>query len=65
MNTAAWRCIAVRTMTKSPVALAKRTMHIAKAALSKYSSVYSRHDFTQLTGVKYSFPPTTIILTAG
>lgn len=37
----------MRTMTKSPVALAKQTMPIAKVALSDYSSVYSRHDFTQ------------------
>lgn len=37
----------MRTMTKSPVALAKQTMRIAKAALPDYSSVYSRHDFTQ------------------
>jgi len=34
-------------MTKSPVALVKQTMRIAKAALPQYSSVYSRHDFTQ------------------
>jgi hypothetical protein len=37
----------MRTMTKSPVALARQTMQIAKGALSKYSCVYSRHDFTQ------------------
>ncbi len=37
----------MRAMTKSPVALAKQAMRIAKAALPEYSSVYSRHDFTQ------------------
>ena len=37
----------MRTMTKSPLALAKQTMRIAKAALPEYSSLYSRHDFTQ------------------
>jgi len=37
----------MRAMTKSPVALVKQTMRIAKAALPQYSSVYSRHDFTQ------------------
>jgi hypothetical protein len=37
----------MRTMTKSPVALAKQAMRIAKTALLDYSSVYSRHDFTQ------------------
>ena len=37
----------MRAMTKSPVALAKQAMRIAKAALPQYSSVYSRHDFTQ------------------
>ena len=36
----------MRAMTKSPLALAKETMRIAKAALADYSSVYSRHDFT-------------------
>ena len=37
----------MRTMTKSPLALAKQTMRIAQAALPEYSSLYSRHDFTQ------------------
>jgi hypothetical protein len=36
----------MRTMTKSPVALAKKSIHTAKASLPDYSSVYSRHDFT-------------------
>jgi len=35
------------TMTKSPVALAKQAIRAAKAALPDYSSVHSRHDFTQ------------------
>ena len=37
----------MRTMTKSPVALAKQAIRTAKAGLPDYSSVYSRHDFTQ------------------
>ena len=37
----------MRAMTKSPVALAKQALRIAKGALPTYSSVYSRHDFTQ------------------
>jgi len=34
-------------MTKSPVALAKAAMEIAKQALPKYSATRSRQDFTQ------------------
>lgn len=34
-------------MTKSPVALARQAMKIAKKALSPYSAKRSRHDFTQ------------------
>ena len=34
-------------MTKSPVALAKQALHTAKEALPMYSSLYSRHDFSQ------------------
>ena len=37
----------MRTMTKSPMALAKQAIRTAKASLPDYSSVYSRHDFTQ------------------
>lgn len=37
----------MRTMTKSPVALARQAIRVSKAALPHYSSVYSRHDFTQ------------------
>jgi len=37
----------MRTMTKSPLALTKQAMRIAKPALPGDSSVYSRHDFTQ------------------
>jgi len=37
----------MRTMTKSPVALAKQALQTAKDALPDYSSHYSRHDFTQ------------------
>ena len=47
MNTSGWKCIAMRTMTKSPVALAKKVIRTAKAALPDYSSVYSRHAFSQ------------------
>jgi hypothetical protein len=36
-----------RTVTKSPVALAKEALYAAKASLSTYSSHDSRHDFTQ------------------
>jgi hypothetical protein len=36
-----------RTMTKSPIALAKMTLQVAKDGLDTYSSHYSRHDFTQ------------------
>jgi argininosuccinate lyase len=35
------------SMTKSPVALAKQAMKIAKKALTPYSAKRSRHDFTQ------------------
>jgi len=34
-------------MTKSPVALAKMALRIAKAGLDTYSSHYSRQDYTQ------------------
>jgi hypothetical protein len=34
-------------MTKSPVALARSALTVAVAALPRYSSKYSRHDFTQ------------------
>lgn len=37
----------MRTMTKSPVALAKTALRTAKASLPTYSCRYSRHDFTQ------------------
>ena len=37
----------MHTMTKSPMALAKQAIRTAKASLPDYSSVYSRHDFTQ------------------
>ena len=37
----------MRTMTKSPVALAKTALRTAKASLSTYSSHYSRHDYSQ------------------
>ena len=37
----------MRAMTKSPIALAKQALQTAKNALPTYSSVYSRHDFTQ------------------
>lgn len=37
----------MRTMTKSPVALAREAIRTAQAAVPDYSSVYSRHDFTQ------------------
>jgi len=36
-----------RVMTKSPIALAKMALQIAKTALFTYSSHYSRHDYTQ------------------
>ena len=34
-------------MTKSPIALAKMALRIAKAGLDTYSSLYSRQDYTQ------------------
>lgn len=34
-------------MTKSPAALAKHALEIAKQALPSYSDLRSRHDFTQ------------------
>jgi len=36
-----------RTLTKSPVALVKKALRVAKASLAMYSSHYSRKDFTQ------------------
>jgi hypothetical protein len=36
-----------RTMTKSPLALARAALAAAAEALPKYSSKYSKHDFTQ------------------
>lgn len=36
-----------RTMTKSPLALAKLAYRLAQASLDPYSSLKSRHDFTQ------------------
>jgi len=37
----------MRAMTKSPVALAKEALAVAKAALPAYSSRFSKKDFTQ------------------
>ena len=37
----------LRAATRSPLALAKKALAIATAALPAYSSVYSRKDFTQ------------------
>ena len=37
----------MRAMTKSPLRLAKQALAAGKSALAKYSSPYSRHDFTQ------------------
>lgn len=37
----------MRTMTKSPVALARQAIRMAKVALPDYSCASSRHDFTQ------------------
>jgi hypothetical protein len=34
-------------MTRSPVALAKMALRVARDALPAYSSPFSRHDFTQ------------------
>ena len=36
-----------RTMTRSPVALAREALLVAQDALAPYSSPRSRHDFTQ------------------
>jgi hypothetical protein len=36
-----------RTMTKSPRALAREALRVARESLPAYSSKYSRHDFTQ------------------
>jgi len=36
-----------RAATRSPVALAKKSLAVAQAALPAYSSKYSRHDFSQ------------------
>lgn len=36
-----------RTLTKSPVALAREALHVGQKTLAIYSSKYSRHDFTQ------------------
>jgi Transposase domain (DUF772) len=36
-----------RTMTKSPLALARAALAAAAQALPKYSCKYSKHDFTQ------------------
>ncbi len=37
----------MRTATKAPVALPRKAIRTAKAALPDYSSIHSRHDFTQ------------------
>ena len=37
----------MRSMTKSPVALGREALKVAKAGLPIYSSHYSRKDFTQ------------------
>ena len=37
----------LRTMTKSPLALAREALVVAQDALAPYSSPRSRHDFTQ------------------
>lgn len=37
----------IRTMTKSPLALAREALVVAQDALAPYSSPRSRHDFTQ------------------
>lgn len=39
--------VAARTMTKSPLALARAALTAAAKALPLYSSKFSRHDFTQ------------------
>ncbi len=37
----------MRSMTKSPVALAREALRAAEAALPAYSSIYSRKEYTQ------------------
>jgi hypothetical protein len=37
----------MRSMTKSPVALAREALAVAEAALAAYSSRFSKRDFTQ------------------
>jgi len=37
----------MRSMTKSPVALAKEALKVGQSGLSRYSSRFSRKDFTQ------------------
>jgi hypothetical protein len=39
--------ITFRASTRSPVALARKSLAVAEAALPAYSSKYSRRDFTQ------------------
>ncbi len=36
-----------RPMTRSPVALTKVALRVARESLPAYASVYSKHDFTQ------------------
>jgi len=37
----------MRAMTKSPVALARKALRVGRAGLERYSSPFSRKDFTQ------------------
>ena len=37
----------LRSGTRSPVALARKSMAVAQAALPAFSSKYSKHDYTQ------------------
>jgi hypothetical protein len=37
----------MRSMTKSPVALAREALEVAQSALPLYSSIFSRKDYTQ------------------
>ena len=37
----------MRSMTKSPLALAKEAFEVGRHGLSEYSSKFSRHDFVQ------------------
>ena len=37
----------MRSMTKSPIALAREALEVAQSALPLYSSVFSRKDYTQ------------------